>query len=79
LKKSRMYVQVGAFASMENADRLRGSLTGLFPSAHVSSLAREAQQLYRVRIGPFSDMQQIEHTVIELQQHGQTEAVIMAE
>jgi rare lipoprotein A len=79
LKKSQMYVQVGAFASMENADRLRGSLAGLFPSAHVSSLSQEAQQLYRVRIGPFWDMQQIEHTVIELQQHGQTETVIMAE
>ena len=79
ISKSRVYVQVGAFASMENADRLRGSLTGLFPSTHVSTLSQEAQQLYRVRIGPFSDMQQIERTMSQLQHQGQTETVIMAE
>jgi len=79
LKDTQMFVQVGAFASIENATRLRTSLAGMFPSAHISSLPQEERQLYRVRIGPFADIQQLEHTVIELQQKGQTDTVIMTE
>jgi len=78
-QKAAMYVQVGAFASRENAYRLSGNLSSEFPNTHVSTLAQQTKQLYRVRIGPFSDVRQIEQTVIQLQRHGQTETVVMME
>ena len=74
-----MYVQIGAFAQSDNASKLKTSLSSQYPSIRVQPFMRSAQTLYRVRIGPFSDVQTIEHTVVSLQQQGYGNAVVVIE
>jgi rare lipoprotein A len=51
----RYYVQAGAFAERENAERLRGRLSDA-GSSSISSIDRNGAPLYRVRIGPFDSV-----------------------
>src|SRR6185369_15302223 len=51
---THLYVQVGAFSKMDNAQRLVRSLGG---DLRVSTLQRGGQTLYRVRTGPLSSVQ----------------------
>jgi len=74
-----MYVQLGAFAQSGNASKLKTSLSAQYPSIRVQPFMRSMQTLYRVRIGPFSDVQTIEHTVLSLQQQGYSNAVVVIE
>jgi len=74
-----MYVQLGAFAQTDNASKLKASLSAQYPSIRVQPFTRSTQTLYRVRIGPFSDVQTIEHTVLSLQQQGYSNAVVVIE
>jgi len=74
-----MYVQLGAFARPDNASKLKTSLSAQYPSIRVQPFMRSMQTLYRVRIGPFSDVQAIEHTVLSLQQQGYGNAVVVIE
>ncbi len=46
----KFVVQAGAFADRENAETLRLKLKALDPSAHIQT----AEQMHRVRIGPFA-------------------------
>jgi len=74
-----MYVQLGAFARSDNASKLKTSLSTQYPSVRVQPFARSMQTLYRVRIGPFPDVQTIEKTVLSLQQHGYSNTVVVIE
>jgi len=74
-----MYVQLGAFAQTDNASKLKTTLSAQYPSIQVQPFMRSTQTLYRVRIGPFSDVQAIEHTVLSLQQQGYGNAVVVIE
>src|ERR1700733_7729135 len=51
----RYYVQAGAFAERENAERLRDRLSDA-GSSSISSIDRNGAPLYRVRIGPFDSV-----------------------
>ena len=74
-----IYVQLGAFGSQENANRLRQSLVGQYPSTalHPRRVANEI--LYRVRIGPFSEMKKVEETMLSLQKNGYQQAAVVIE
>lgn len=74
-----MYVQLGAFARPDNASKLKTSLSAQYPSVRILPFRRAAQTLYRVRIGPFSDVQTIEQTVLSLQQQGYGNTVVVIE
>ena len=45
------YVQVGAFGSMENAEKMRGRVSR-FGSAFIQPVTSGGKTLYRVRLGP---------------------------
>lgn len=55
VEKTSMYVQAGAFADFDNANRLRARLASLGP-AKVSQIQIGDQQLFRVRVGPLNDL-----------------------
>ncbi len=74
-----MYVQLGAFAEADNASRLKRKLASSYPSVRVEPFPRDGRMLYRVRIGPFQDVQRIEQTVLSLQQRGYGNAVVVIE
>ncbi len=74
-----VFVQVGAFSSKSNANRLRQLLLAQYPSIFLHTRQIVDQIFYRVRIGPFSDMQQVEETMVSLQKDGYSQAVAVIE
>ncbi|MDX8407168.1 MAG: septal ring lytic transglycosylase RlpA family protein [Mariprofundaceae bacterium] len=74
-----IFVQLGAFSSRVNAAELRDRLSASFSDVLIQPRRIASQTLYRVRIGPFDDMQKIERTVQQLQQNGYDNAVVIIE
>ena len=74
-----VYVQLGAFGSRENAERLRRELVAQYPSIQLSPIRVVDTTLYRVRIGPFSQMRHIEQTIFSLQKSGYQQAIVIIE
>jgi len=70
-----IFIQLGAFSSENNANRLRHQLHGQYPSIHL----HPSQTLFRVRIGPFNDMSSIEQTIRSLQVNGYKKAIVIIE
>jgi rare lipoprotein A len=64
---SGLYLQVGAFANPDAAELLRSKLSGMVRApVFVSSIARNQQTLYRVRMGPIEtqgEAQQMQNSV----------------
>jgi len=77
--KGAIYVQLGAFSSEINAMRLRDALNQSFANVLIQPRHLSGQTLYRVRIGPFEDMRNIENTVQTLQHNGYDNAVVIIE
>lgn len=74
-----MYIQLGAFGEASNADRLRASLSTEYPSVRVQPFMSNMRRLYRVRIGPYTDVRNIERNVMQLEQQGYRNAIVIIE
>jgi rare lipoprotein A len=74
-----IFVQLGAFSSKNNAERLRAQLVRQYPSTRLHLVHIASQTLFRVRIGPFKDMSSIEQTVRTLQTNGFNKAIVIIE
>jgi rare lipoprotein A len=74
-----LYVQLGAFASIDNANRLTHSLANAYGDIAVYSSGSGTARLYKVRIGPFRDVHQIEQTVMSLQALGIRDTIVVIE
>jgi rare lipoprotein A len=66
-----MYLQVGAFASRDNALRLRSRLAGIADTGvKVSETSKDERPVYRVRIGPLAGVDQADQLVASLARIG---------
>ncbi|TVQ49352.1 MAG: septal ring lytic transglycosylase RlpA family protein [Gammaproteobacteria bacterium] len=66
-----LFLQVGAFAQRENAERLTARLAADgFPDTFILGDNSAAQPIYRVRIGPIADVASFDATVEELTRLG---------
>jgi len=75
----KIFVQLGAFSSKDNAIRLEQQLKSSFTAIHTIAVQLGGKTLYRVRIGPYEDMVNIEQTVLSLQSHGFDKPVVVIE
>jgi len=75
----KIFIQLGAFASKGNAIRLEQQLKSSFAAIHTVAVQLGDKTLYRVRIGPYKDMVNIEKTVLSLQSHGFDKPVVVIE
>lgn len=67
----RIFVQVGAFGSRDNAERRRSVLvSGAIKNAFIDTDSGSTPPLYRVRIGPIADVLQYDLLVEELHNIG---------
>jgi Flp pilus assembly protein TadD len=71
------YVQAGAFATEDRADKLAASLDTM--GARVSPTIVGGRSLYRVRIGPFKDAQQANDALGMAKSLGHTDVKVVAE
>jgi rare lipoprotein A len=73
---THLYVQVGAFSKLENAQRLMKSIGG---DVHISSLQRGGQTLYRVRTGPLASVQDADTALARISGTGSGDAQIVVD
>ncbi len=78
-RRGSMYIQLGAFTSTVNANRLKAELSTDYPSAAIYAKNGGYSEIYRVRIGPFDDEKAIESRVLSLQERGYTNAIVVIE
>jgi rare lipoprotein A len=76
--KTRLYVQVGAFSSAANADRLKARLSGA-PALSVSVISRNGQNLYRVRSGPYDSLEDADAALARMTDLGNNDAQIVVD
>ncbi|HEX4079820.1 MAG TPA: septal ring lytic transglycosylase RlpA family protein [Rhizomicrobium sp.] len=73
-----LYVQAGAFAARENAERLKAELSDAW-NLTISSIDRNGRILYRVRLGPFDDIGAANAAVARLAGLGSSDARIVVD
>lgn len=67
---AKYMLQAGSFRSFGPADRLKAQLALLGIEANIEQVNRSAsEQVYRVHIGPFQDLQRVDQVRSRLKQH----------
>lgn len=72
-----LYVQAGAFVSLENANRVVAALKAF--GANISAMMKDGQALYRVRLGPFGGIAEAGAALVRVQQLGHNDAKIVVD
>ena len=76
--RERLFVQVGAFSSSDNAERLQKDLYArLGPRLRIDTYYNDAEKLYRVRIGPIASVDDAERVHTRLNNIGFTNSRII--
>jgi len=77
---SAYYVQLGAFSQRTHAEQLVQQLTSLaITPVSITSTNESTQNLFRVRVGPFTDKQQMETMETRLTEIGYDQSFIIIE
>jgi peptidoglycan lytic transglycosylase len=72
-----IFVQAGAFTSLENAKRVLATLKRL--GAGISPIMKDGRPLYRVRLGPFNDVSQADAALARVHVLGDNDARIVVD
>jgi rare lipoprotein A len=75
----RLFLQVGAFVSRHNAERLQARLQRRYHSLHVHSGYNPQQRVYRVRIGPLASVEEADRLASALARDGYAEPHIVVD
>jgi rare lipoprotein A len=75
---TQIYVQAGAFSARENAERLKDRLAQA-GNPVISPIDRNGQLLYRVRLGPFDDVESADAALARLTGLGSSDAKIVVD
>ena len=75
---THLYVQAGAFTTAANADRLKARLASA-GDLFVSPIDRGGQRLYRVRSGPYDDVESADAALARLNGLGSNDAQIVVD
>jgi rare lipoprotein A len=77
--KQKLYIQAGAFSSRHNAERLANRLTSIFPNVPVRTSFVAEKNLYRVRIGPVSSIDEADRVARTMSDNGYTTPQVVIE
>ena len=75
---THLYIQAGAFGSIDNANRLKTRLSGA-GTVFVSEIKRNGLKLYRVRMGPFDELSEADAALAALVKLGSNDAQIVVD
>lgn len=67
---STLFIQAGAFASQHNANQLQKRLLSLFPNKSIQLAKNSQDQLFRVRIGPISSVEEADRIAQTISDNG---------
>ncbi len=73
---THLYVQLGAFSQYQNAARLAGRVG---QGAKISTIQRNGQTLYRVRLGPFATTDDADQALTRMLNSGAPDATIIVD
>ncbi|NQU56322.1 MAG: septal ring lytic transglycosylase RlpA family protein [Rhodospirillales bacterium] len=73
LQQTRIFIQAGAFANFDNANRVRAILSSL-GSVKVSPVLVNGRDLFRVRVGPINSVADADHMLERVIASGYTDA-----
>lgn len=76
---THLYVQAGAFSDYQNAMRLQSRLGGGASGLDISPIERNGVRLYRVRMGPFNDVNEADSALSKLTSIGNNDAQIVVD
>jgi rare lipoprotein A len=74
---THLYVQAGAFSARDNAERLKARLASA--ELFISPVEREGKRLYRVRSGPYQDLEAANAALARLTGLGNNDAQIVVD
>lgn len=77
-EEPKMFVQAGAFADHGNATQVQGQLKA-FGSAVITPVEVDGRTLYRVRVGPFDDLEKADAALERVIDVGQTDARLVVD
>jgi rare lipoprotein A len=75
---TRLFVQAGAYSRFDNANRVRAALSPL-GQVKVTSVLIRGRDLYRVRVGPVSDVKEADRVLESVIQSGYPDARILVD
>ena len=78
VKKTNLFIQAGAFGRFDNANRVRARLTTVGP-VKISSVLVKGRDLYRVRVGPLSNVAEADWMLNTVIRNGYPAARIIVE
>lgn len=78
VKATQIYVQAGAFARYDNANKLKAELSSLGQTS-ISQTTRDGIAFFRVRIGPVQNVDDADRMLSQILARGQTGARIVVE
>ena len=78
VRKTNLYIQAGAFSRFDNANRVRARLTPAGP-VRISSVLVKGRDLYRVRVGPLSNVAEADRMLETVIRNGYPTARIIVE
>lgn len=73
----QIYIQLGAFSTFSNARRLQQQIRDQFPNVSIDSPPAGSAGWYRVQIGPFDDVAEVEQHVLQLEQQNHSAVVVI--
>ncbi len=76
-QKGKVYVQIGAFSSMQRAAMLRDRYRSRYPNIAVHAPHAGDAEIYRVRIGPFDDVSHVGTVVEDVESSGIDKAIVV--
>lgn len=69
-------LQVGAFRSAEDAEQMRARMAILGFEARVSQAERDGATIYRVRLGPYGSIEELNKSKVRVSENGIESAVV---
>ena len=79
VKPTSMYIQAGAFAQFDNANRVKARLQTLGPNAQVTQTNLSDRPLFRVRIGPLQNLDDADKLLDRVVKAGYPEARLVVD
>lgn len=77
--RNRLYLQAGAFASRNNAERLTSKLHALLPRQHIHMAFLHSDKLYHVRLGPLPGVDEADRLTRIISDNGHPEPHVVIE